>query len=1444
MPSRPLRLLLLACLAGLPLLAQSYQTSFTENKFDRAEAPLIYHSGVQVDPATGAASLDYPIGPGIGARGVVYRPHLSGRWAPQIQGETVVATIVGSGSPVIQYGLASNQASLTNIGGFSFTPGQFDLILDSGGPGPSPTQLIWLPSLPAVSSGILPDGQTITSMDATDTIDTSDTALPIAPAPTLQQIQGSLLPSFKLDGYQVAGLPALGTALSTTPMICRGTKDEIIIGLTSSNAPTRNLPCAVSVPVLVGGEITYYSVPDRILVVVGDIAYEFTYAVPVFWPGVAVSSTGSAAPSNQPPSLQMIQTPYIEQIRSALYRLERISNRFGDEILFNYQTTSASTSASSVTAVWNRYGVAVGPSIQVQAYPLSVTYSGGPKNLTLTTTGMAQTLGSSGAESMPAGLGQLAASSTYSRPFIDNCDFKIDSFSLMGDDGYSYSASFTYAPVTFFGNIPSPSSSQNPGAGGGQLLTVTSPGSFVNLTWDYFQYRRNFGGGGYIQAHYPEAGSTGVLDGNNLPMYFQGVTKVDEQDTSSVTNPTTRTTTYTRHVPRPNLTAGHTNNWLSTDGSPSTDFWVTVTHPDSSQTKFIYYSPLDGSFGDSSCSKSDQFQTLAHLKHVVHQEIHYAPDHTTVVKTIDNGAPSTLSMNTLCNPKADSALSIWDQGSPVPYATAQTLTDNLTGVVETAGLQNWCGYAWNNKNDNEIANTTQGNIYHNTVYTWSFDPTTWSGPLATHEQRDGLPSCDTTYDAKNRPWTKTYNKGGTPALTVKNDYSTSDSAGTPNTCPDSVTLTGTGATGTAGVSYGFDGYGLVNSISVSGVQGTLGETHDAYLRTISQTDLNGFTKTIGWDSLGRLTSLTPPNSEWPTTITYDPDHLGAKVTHGSSNTTSYRYNGFGELVSIQKPTLETKTFHYDLGGRKTFESIYGSTTAGTTLAYVDPAFRLTSITDANGVQSSTTYSGATRTVTTGGSATAFTEGVYGRTTDIVDALGQLTHYDFDPGDRISTVSQYTGATATGTKQVRSWYYNQIGWLTSLVQPESGTTSYTNFTVLGKPGTTNYANGSVLTTTYDVSGRVTAVTSPGTLQVGGVNQAFTWDGGSPFNGKIHSSSDGNTSLAYTYLGLNGRLDTLTMTQASVQGAVLPPFAQSFQYDLSGLRSSATLPNGRALTYGFDLSRELTSSVSGNGGAPGAFTPAGPFGQLQNFNAEYSPGLLTFVNGVATTQFTYGNDLARLGSMTHIKTGVNAFTKVWTYDYDAHGWMTNDEDAYPNNPSDQPYKFDTLGRLISAKMRILSGQDVTQTFTYDAFGNRLSSVVDRVALPVGPIQNNFTNVTFNASDLVATNGIPAFTNLGVATGAVYDAAGNLAQILKQAGAPSRLVTLTYDTLGRIIGMADQENATTEYYYYTPEGLRTRIETYQGLPPGGLKLTKVKLMIYNDQRQLVSQYELVQE
>jgi len=226
---------------------------------------------------------------------------------------------------------------------------------------------------------------------------------------------------------------------------------------------------------------------------------------------------------------------------------------------------------------------------------------------------------------------------------------------------------------------------------------------------------------------------------------------------------------------------------------------------------------------------------------------------------------------------------------------------------------------------------------------------------------------------------------------------------------------------------------------------------------------------------------------------------------------------------------------------------------------------------------------------------------------------------------------------------------------------------------------------------------------------------------------------------------------------------------------------------------------------------------------------------------------------LKQVTHSPASGGPFAQ-WTYTYDAVGNLARENDVL-TGAFDQ-YTYDELNRLIAAVVQSPTHGEQLQQFDYDAFGNRVSSNLVKVqswgigGRGVGTatttsspllsvIDNQVVNATFTQGDPnLMLNRIPRFTSTGVPTGADYDAQGNLLTIYKQPTSVNpTVITMTYDALGRALTVASTKTGITEKYQYSASGLRTVIEEFSGST-----LQKTRVNIYNDLRQLVSQYEKV--
>jgi len=690
--------------------------------------------------------------------------------------------------------------------------------------------------------------------------------------------------------------------------------------------------------------------------------------------------------------------------------------------------------------------------------------------------------------------------------------------------------------------------------------------------------------------------------------------------------------------------------------------------------------------------------------------------------------------------------------------------------------------------------------------------------------------------------------------------------------------------GQVGVNLGYDSIYRLNSVQKIGAQYLSRRELNADHTVRSITDINGFKYSYQWDSLGRIKGSFPPSPELGSNIEYYDSSLSQTLFRGSQEFSLY-FNAFGELIrNTRKDGLRNsshKRTGYDTAGRKIWESGWingeGSnqgwnqplSSSGTQWAY-DEWDRVTRIVDPNGTRKDFSYQGLNKTVTIASgtalaASTIYVSDVLGRLVKVVDPVNQVTTYEYDSADRLVSVRQYPTSTGTGANtvgtglpQIRSWVYDNLGRLTILEQPESGVTYFALYDVFGnsrkivyglphgwRPGSVSnldvsafsIVSAKLITREYDTLGRpVTVISSDGS-----VNQTFSYDevnrGAS--NGKLTTALSDGITRALGYGGLNGRLSD---QQLYIPG--LQPYTQGLGYDNYGNLVSRIYPENRRQSIPYDGARGVPTGVTYN--ESGLVTIA------------YDPthwGLsgITYSNG-ASTFFHYDPDQIRLHKLTH--TIGTSTLRGWTYAYDLRGRLETDtEDWFWYDPSDR------LSVVLSRNIDSVTGQTsgspyaIWQSFSYDAFGNRTN--LDSKAVINWPIgteppmtlsktpTSKASTYSLNSNDLSLSqhNQLPQFTATGVLTGANYDPQGNMTRIYGKPGDSSTQVSLTYDALGQVKTMADSQRNIVEVYSYDDRGLRVIVEVYQGtIAPSNL--LKRQYRIYNEARQLVSEYESVLE
>ena len=307
----------------------------------------------------------------------------------------------------------------------------------------------------------------------------------------------------------------------------------------------------------------------------------------------------------------------------------------------------------------------------------------------------------------------------------------------------------------------------------------------------------------------------------------------------------------------------------------------------------------------------------------------------------------------------------------------------------------------------------------------------------------------------------------------------------------------TDPTGTYGFAYDSMGRLVGTTTQYGFVTGTYTNayTYDADSNRVSLTDPQGGVTSYVYDTLNRLSTLTPPTAFTSGSFGFSYDALSRRtqMTRPNGVTTNYTYNNLSQLLSVLHQvgtsTIDGATYTVDPAGNRTAKTdMYANVTSSYTY---DPLYELTQVTQATNTTES---------------------------------------YSYDPvGNRLSSlgVSPYSVNTSN-----------------ELASTPSSTYTYDNngnmLTKVTSAGTTAYG--------WDYENRLTNVTLPGT----GGTLAFKYDGIGRRVQKVFTQNSTSTTTNYLYDGFNGVADL------DQNGNVLARYAmtQSIDEPLAELRSGTT------------------------------------------------------------------------------------------------------------------------------------------------------------------------------------------------------------------------------------------------------------------------------------------------
>jgi RHS repeat-associated protein len=384
------------------------------------------------------------------------------------------------------------------------------------------------------------------------------------------------------------------------------------------------------------------------------------------------------------------------------------------------------------------------------------------------------------------------------------------------------------------------------------------------------------------------------------------------------------------------------------------------------------------------------------------------------------------------------------------------------------------------------------------------------------------------------------------------------------------------------------------------------------------TDPLGRLTTNTYDALSRVTNVNDPASG-NTVLTYDAkDRLKTVKDPKLSATTTYTYNGLGDLESQVSPDTGTTTFTHDAAGNVLTQTDARSVT--TTYSY-DALNRVTAATVTDGT---VTYE--YDNLTTGGAYAR------GRLTKVTDPSGNTTYV-----------------------------YDAMGRVTSKVQTTTASPANKAFTVgyayaNGRLASITYPSGRVVAYGYDLQGQVTSITVDGSTTLLSNGQ---W---SPF-GPIRSWEWGNGQVMDRTYDRDGRVKSLTLGPSI---ATYSDLSQVFGYDTLNRLITANLAAGQTQGFGYDANSNRTSHTVNT--------------SATNYTYPSTSHKLSSLSGATTRSFTYdnaGNTTASAG-ITYVYDGRGRLKQAGATTYLVNGLGQRVKKSTAG--TDFFFAYDEAGRFI--------------------------------------------------------------------------------------------------------------------------------------------------------------------
>ena len=588
--------------------------------------------------------------------------------------------------------------------------------------------------------------------------------------------------------------------------------------------------------------------------------------------------------------------------------------------------------------------------------------------------------------------------------------------------------------------------------------------------------------------------------------------------------------------------------------------------------------------------------------------------------------------------------------------------------------------------------------------------------------------------------------------------------------------------------------------------------YNAFGNRTKSTDQRGRVMSYDYDTNGidllSVRQTTGSNNDLLRSTTYNSQHEPLMDTDAAGQTTTYTYNGNGQVLAVENAKHEVTSYAYGDGTNGPL---------GYLISITSPSFNSSHAT------TSFTYDDANRVQTTTNSPDQ-----YSVTTlyDDVDRPIQITYpdgstqqfqYEQDFGNGITNILDRTAS----KDRLDRWtyrHYNENRQMDSSTDPMGQTTLYDWCTCGSLVGITD-PNGNLTTFNRDLQKRVSSK-----VFMGGTEIDYTYENTTSRLKSMHDPNGQTTNYQYfadddlqqvsytnainftpsvtyvydlNYNRVTSMIDGIGTTNYTYWPVLAGTLGAGKLYQMSGPFANSTI------TYHYDeLGRVNSQDINGStaqvsydslGRLDATTNALGSFSRLYEQDVTSRLHSLAYPNGQTATYDYFDNTGDRRLQTIQNLTGSTNLSRH-DYTYDPEGQIQSWNKTLGSTETDLSFGYDDAKQLLS-----VAQPGVEFGYDYDAAGNRLDATFSARHVHGG---NGFTANNLNELDSVSRNpGFgPAFGPFPI----TYDVDGNMAYDGKNQ-------TFEWDAANRLVAINYIDSGNRTEFAYDGLGRRVKISEY---------------------------------